>query len=63
MYAKLTKKLDNKILNPKKIGDWEQLTIFDYNTSLRKKIKHLKVKDISSYQMLILKTRILHRYI
>lgn len=63
MYPKLTKKLDNKILNPKKIGDWEQLTIFDYNTSLRKKIKHLKVKDISSYQMLILKTRILHRYI
>lgn len=55
MYPKLTKKLDNKILNPKKIGDWEQLTIIDYNTFLHKKKTHWKVKDISSYQMLILK--------
>lgn len=37
MYPKLTKKLDNKILNPKKIGDWEQLTFLDYNTFLQKK--------------------------
>lgn len=37
MYPKLTKKLDNKILNPKKIGDWEQLTILDYNTFRQKK--------------------------
>lgn len=44
MYAKLTKKLDNKILNPKKIGDWEQLTILDYNTFLRKKKNVEKLK-------------------
>ena len=36
MYPKLTKKLDNKILNPKKIGDWEQLTILDYYTFMHK---------------------------
>lgn len=42
MYPKLTKKLDNKILNPKKIGDWEQLTFLDYNTFLQKN-KHWKV--------------------
>lgn len=33
----INKKLDNKILNPKKIGDWEQLTFLDYNTFLQKK--------------------------
>lgn len=42
MYPKLTKKLDNKILNPKKIGDWEQLTILDYYTFLHKKNKKIK---------------------
>ena len=61
MYPKLTKKLDNKILNPKKIGDWEQLTFLDYNTFLQKKktLKSLRHFQLSNVNF---KTRILHRY-